>query len=451
MNQKICCDARARDASASHQVHIISEAFACDLRSQGYASSTIGLYCRVVTHFWQWLQPRQIALRRIRPAHGKGFLEHLPRCHCGQPVVRSLPLCRAVLGRFLAFLHRSGLVPAPLKRVPVLGAVERLLAAFDHHMDRVQGLSVLTRRARRRYAREFLEAQFHRRRLQLRAIQPADLLRIVNARAPALKRTSLHALVVGLRSFLRFLEFSGRIRQGLSGGIPSPACPPPQPPLKVLDRETRRRFLGSFDRTTRIGRRDYAMALCFVELALRANEVADLTLDDIDWRASTLRLRQTKQLRERLLPLPARVSRSLVAYLQRGRPAVAHRTLFVALWAPPGRPLSTDGVRHAIGRAFAPSWHGSHGTPHLAPQLGDLGASARSRPQTHCRCFGPPVFGDYRALRSGPLRRTASSCPAVAARQGMNPNSEAEIASRSGTGFQPVIGSSSFGKNLPFC
>jgi site-specific recombinase XerD len=253
----------------------------------------------------------------------------------------------------LVFLHRSGLVPAPLKRVPVLGAVDRLLAAFDHHMDRVQGLSVLTRRARRRYAREFLEAQFHRRRLQLRAIKPADLLRFVNTRAPALKRTSLHALVVGLRSFLRFLEFSGRIRQGLSGGVPSPACPPPQPPLKVLDQETRRRFLGSFDRTTRIGRRDYAMALCFVELALRANEVADLTLDDIDWRASTLRLRQTKQRRERLLPLPARVSRSLVAYLQRGRPAVAHRTLFVALWAPPGRPLSTDGVRHAIGRAFA--------------------------------------------------------------------------------------------------
>lgn len=241
----------------------------------------------------------------------------------------------------------------PPKKLPVLRAADRLLLEFDLHLDRVQGLSELTRRARRRYAGEFLDAQFGLRRLQLRGIKPGDLLRFVNARALTLKRTSLHALVVGLRSFLRFLEFSGRIRQGLAGAIPSPACPPPQPPLQVLDQNARCRFLRSFDRTTCLGRRDYAMALCFAELALRANEVADLTLDDVDWRASTLRLRQTKQRRERLLPLPSRVARALVAYLQRGRPAVAHRTFFVTLWAPPGRPLSTDGVRHAIGRAFA--------------------------------------------------------------------------------------------------
>lgn len=353
MNQKLCRNARAREASAGQKVHIISEAFAHDLRSRGYAISTIGLYCRIVMHFGQWLQPRHVVLRQIRPAHGEGFLEHLPRCHCRQPVVRSFYSCRAALRRFLGFLRRSGFIPAPPKKVPVLRGADRLLAEFDQHLDRVQGLSVLTRRARGRYAREFLNAQFDRRRLQLRGLKPADPVRFVNARALTLKRTSLHALVVGLRSFLRFLEFSGRIRQGLAGAIPSPACPPPQPPLKVLDQETRRQFLCSFDRTTCIGRRDYAMALCFIELALRANEVANLTLDDIDWRASTLRLRQTKQRRERLLPLPSRVGRALVAYLQRGRPAVAHRKLFVTLWAPPGRPLSTDGVRHAIGRAFA--------------------------------------------------------------------------------------------------
>lgn len=338
---------------ADRQLHINPEAFARDLSGRGYAPSTVSLYRRVVEHFGQWLQRRQVALRQIRPAHGEGFLEHLSRCHCRQPVVRSFAPCRATLHRFLEFLRRSGFIPDPPKKVPVLRAADRLLAEFDQHQERVQGLSVLTRRARQRYAREFLEAQFGRRRPQLRALKPADLLRFVNARAPTLKRTSLHALAVGLRGFLRFLEFSGRIRQGLVGAIPSPVCPPPQPPLKVLDQGTRRQFLCSFDRTTGIGRRDYAMALCFVELALRANEVADLTLDDIDWRASTLRLRQTKQRRERLLPLPCRVGRALAAYLQRGRPAVAHRTLFVTLWAPPGRPLSTDGVRHAIGRAFA--------------------------------------------------------------------------------------------------
>jgi len=354
MNEKLCRNVCARDASASRQFHIISDSYTCDLRRRGYAISTIGLYCRIVAHFGRWLARRQVAPRQVRPLHVDGFLQHhLPRCRCAPPAVRNYSICRGALHGFLDFLRRERLIPDPPKQVPRLRAADRLLVELDQHLDQVQGLSALTRRARRRYAREFLDAQFGRRRLRLRAIRLRDLLRFVNARALTLKRTSLHALVVGLRSFLRFLELTGRIRQGLACAVPSPACPPPQPPVQVLDQITCRRFLGSFDRTTFIGRRDFAIALCFTELALRANEVADLTLDDVDWRASTLRLRQTKQRRERLLPLPSRVARALLAYLQRGRPAVTHRTLFVTLWTPSGRPLSTDGVRHAIGRAFA--------------------------------------------------------------------------------------------------
>jgi integrase/recombinase XerD len=51
-----------------------------------------------------------------------------------------------------------------------------------------------------------------------------------------------------------------------------------------------------------VGKRDYAIALCLSKLALRSHEVAGLTLDDIDWRARTLRLSRTKQKRERFCP-----------------------------------------------------------------------------------------------------------------------------------------------------
>jgi integrase/recombinase XerD len=353
MSQKRRQHDRAYCQQAAFQFHINPEGFVCDLAHRGYASSTVSLYRRVVQHFGQWLQRREVSLRQIRPAHSAAFLKHLPSCHCPQPSARDSHLCRAALHRFLDFLHRSGFIPALSKKAFRLRAADRLLVEFDQHLEKVQGLSALTRRARRRYAHEFLDAQFGRHRLRLRAIGPDDLLRFINARALCLKSTSVHPLVVGLRSFLRFLELSGRVHQGLAGAVPSPACQPTQPPLQVLDQITRRRFLCSFDRTTFVGRRDYAIALCFTELALRANEVAELTLDDIDWRASTLRLRQTKQRRERLLPLPSRVARSLVAYLQRGRPAVAHRQVFLSIRVPVGSPLSTEGVRHAIRRAFA--------------------------------------------------------------------------------------------------
>jgi integrase len=80
--------------------------------------------------------------------------------------------------------------------------------------------------------------------------------------------------------------------------------------------------------------------------------VAALTLGDVDWRALTVRLRQTKQRRERLLPLPGRVARALVVYLRRDRLVVEHRLLFINLRPPLGRPLPTDGVRNVIRRAF---------------------------------------------------------------------------------------------------
>ena len=353
MNQKPRCRARASEENAGNQLHIISEAFACHLRGRGYARSTIDLYGRIVAHFGCWLLKREVAPRQIRPPHVAGFLQrHLPRCHCAPPVVRNFSICRGALHGFVNFLRIERWIPGPPKAARRLRALDRLLLEFDQHLDRVQGLSVLTRRARRRYAREFLDSQFGSRRLRLRALKPSDSFRFVNKRSHVLKRTSLHALVVGLRSFLRFLEFTGRIRRGLACAVPSPACPPAQPPLLILDLSARHRFLRCFDRATPMGRRDYAMALCFTELALRANEVADLTLEDVDWRASTLRLRTTKQRRERLLPLPSCVARALAAYLRRGRPTVAHRTLFVSLWAPLGRPLSTDGIRHAVGRAF---------------------------------------------------------------------------------------------------
>jgi integrase len=134
-----------------------------------------------------------------------------------------------------------------------------------------------------------------------------------------------------------------------------------------LDLGTRLRFLRAFDRTTPAGRRDYAIALCFSELALRANELAALTLDDVDWRTLTVRLRRTKQRRERLLPLPYRVARALVVYLQQDRPVIGHRRLFISLRPPLGRPLPTDGVRNVIRRAFGRCGNQATG-PHILRQ-----------------------------------------------------------------------------------
>lgn len=114
-------------------------------------------------------------------------------------------------------------------------------------------------------------------------------------------------------------------------------------------------LLSTFDRTTAAGRRDRAIVLLLAELALRANEVAALTLDDIDWRGGTIMIAPSKSRRADRLPLPAEVARAVVAYLRGGRPQSAVRNLFVRHRAPLGGPITSGIVRGVVRRGYARS------------------------------------------------------------------------------------------------
>jgi integrase len=219
-------------------------------------------------------------------------------------------------------------------------------------MSRVCGFADMTRHHRQVCARCFLRWRFGHGRLRWRQLQPKDLSRFVVWRARHLGPSGLRNLVVCLRSFLRFLELSGILCQGLSRAVPQPVRALPPPPPTTLDPKERQKFLNSFPRSTSKGRRDHALALCLSELALRSGEVVELTLDDLDWRAMTLCLRQTKQRRQRLLPLPDAVAKAIMNYLKRDRPPTQCRALFVGHLAPFEGPLTASYVRAVVRRAF---------------------------------------------------------------------------------------------------
>lgn len=230
--------------------------------------------------------------------------------------------------------------------------VAQLLSEYDRHLNQVCGFSVSTRRLRKYCCRHLLKWRYGTRPVRLPQLSANDLTEFVRAKAPDLSPGSLHVFIVSLRSFCRFLEFSGRIRTGLSDALPRVPTPPSAQPPKILQPEEWRRFLSGFPRTTAVGKRDYAIALCLSKLALRSHEVTALTLDDINWRTRTLRLRQTKQRRERLLPLPTPLVRALAVYLKQARPRTESRALFVHHQIYAGHPISTRCVRDVIRRAF---------------------------------------------------------------------------------------------------
>jgi integrase len=72
--------------------------------------------------------------------------------------------------------------------------------------------------------------------------------------------------------------------------------------------------------------------MMLAKVGLRANEVATLTLDDIDWRSGEMRVR-TKGRQQAVMPIPPDVGAALVAYL-RHRPKSSCRRLFLRAPAP---------------------------------------------------------------------------------------------------------------------
>jgi len=176
-------------------------------------------------------------------------------------------------------------------------------------------------------------------------------------------------MAYSLRTFLRFLQLQGDVRAELIRAVPSPpdwslASLPPS--LSETDLE---RFWASFDRRTPVGRRDYAMARSLADLGLRCQEVANLHLDDIDWRDGTVRLSESKSRRVKRLPLPQITGAALVDYLGHGRPATSSRSVFVLHRAPRGQAATNTTVRGAIRRAFERAglpWSGTHILRHTA-------------------------------------------------------------------------------------
>ena len=354
MIEELFRSTRVRQRMAASQLGIILHRFVLDLHARGHALNTIQSYAQIAEHFSLWLAQHRVRLRQIDDGVVGRFLSrHLPRCHCSTPAPTHVCNCRAALGRLLIFLREHRLIRERRSAQP--SGVERMVQDYERHMDEVAGLAPSTRYARGRYAREFLQTIARAGRVSSRNFSAAVLTRYVHQMSRRLRPASLRALTVALRDFIRFLHFRGLVSEACIAGMPRPAPWPRQALPEVFHPEELKALLHSFDRATGTGRRDYAMALGLTQLGLRVQEVAQLRLDDLDWQRGVLCLRQTKQRRDRWLPMTSGLARAIKSYLRHGRPRTASRALFIRHRAPLGEPLQGHHVRGAMRRAFARS------------------------------------------------------------------------------------------------
>jgi integrase len=127
-----------------------------------------------------------------------------------------------------------------------------------------------------------------------------------------------------------------RVPAGLDSQIDTPRLYRLEQLPRALPWETVSALLRSIDRTSAMGLRDYAMFLLIATYGLRISEVVAITVDDIHWRQSRLRIQQSKTSSPLELPLTAEVSTALVKHLKRTPPSPPYRRIFLRMRAPIG-------------------------------------------------------------------------------------------------------------------
>jgi integrase/recombinase XerD len=232
------------------------------------------------------------------------------------------------------FFETQGLLGPPPPRT----RSAELVDGYRAHLVEVRGLARSTITHHASTAADLLA--FLRYEAQPRTLQRLNGRRIetfLMRTAPRFGREGLQHVVAHLRSFLRFLVGRGIVAGGLETAIETPRTYRGERLPRSLPWATVQSFLGGIDRSTSMGRRDYAMFLLISTYGLRTSEIAALRLDDIEWRAGRLRVPKRKTATPLVLPLTKEVGAAIVTYLRRDRPKLSEREVFLRVRAPAGK------------------------------------------------------------------------------------------------------------------
>ena len=255
------------------------------------------------------------------------------------------------------------------------------LRRYDDHLRDVRGLAAGTRRNHCRIVAQLLRKKFAGGLIDMATLRPVDIRRFIARQLGDSPSHSAAAQVAtALRSYLRYRTVCGDSVAGLSAVISSPVQWKLASLPRALKPDEVQRLLDAFP-NGRWPRRGYAIVRCALDMGLRAGEIANLLIDEIDWRKGTVTLKGTKSRRQDILPLPMTTGQALADYLQHERPATPSRAIFVRRRDSRDIQITTAAVQkvihHACRRAGLPD-SGAHVLRHtLACRLVEHGSSLK--------------------------------------------------------------------------
>lgn len=313
------------------------------LAGLGYAPSTIVQRVRWLARMSRWLQAEGLSASEFDSVTIGRFLATLAPGHEDMLPTALRPL--------LSYLRSVAVIPeAEAQSLIRSGPADTVLAEWAAFLVGERGLKESTVRYYRGLARPFLLTRVREDSLELAGLDAQAVSAYVREHIPGMTVGTAKLTVTALRSLLRFLFLTGLVSKQLDQVVPARAGYRDWGLPRGLSSEQLAALIAAIDPSTGLGKRDLAIVVLLARLGLRAGEVAVLRLDDIDWRAGTLRI-AGKGGQIDLLPLPTDAGEALAAHLSAPRHLAAEgRALFFGSSAP-YLPLSVSGVIAVVRRA----------------------------------------------------------------------------------------------------
>jgi len=404
--ERLEADPRLRDNRMVS--HLAS--FATSLVENGYVKSSVQSKLSLLASFGQWLERRRLSITDFDDQLAERFMAYKRRkgrVHRGN---------RETLLQFLDHLRERDVVPGPTQTCDD-SALAAILTRYERHLRSERGLAAATVINYLPCIRKFLLERFREEPPVIREVRSSDVSDFILRHAPTMSPRRAQLVTAAFRSFFRFLFQEGELQVNLAVSVPSVADRRLSTTPKYLSPDQVERVLGTCNRQTATGRRDYAILLLLARLGLRAGEVVSLQLDDVDWRTGELLVRGKGLLHDRM-PLPVDVGEALTSYLRMDRPACQTRRVFVCMKAPrsgfAGPSTLTTIVRRALDRAdLFPAVRGAHVLRHsLATTMLRSGASMNEIGEI-LRHRTPNTTEIYAKLDFDGLRTLAHPWPSV--------------------------------------
>lgn len=332
---------------AKHRKGLLGTHFDCFvdwMQKHGYSRHSMRFNIQCVTHFGRYLEQRVIcSIHQLEGASGKELLvayrDYL-KCHKHWRRDAGLKL-------YIQALEEAGVIASsPSKDLSLFHETRQYIIFLKSQ----KGLNERTIQYHLYWVEKFLHfVGYQENTSSLPTFGITDIDRFIEQGAFRLKRATQQHLTGVLRSFLRFLYQSGRLSNDLAPLIISPRRYRLDTLPRVLDWEAIQKILDSVDRSTGSGLQHYAILILLTIYGLRAGEVANLKLEDIDWRKETICIASRKTGRDLWLPLIPQVGKAILDYLKDGRPGSKDRHIFLLTRAP-WTPVNRHNVAYVVDR-----------------------------------------------------------------------------------------------------